>query len=90
MTEAEKSNKKVREGVVISDKMDKTRVVQTVRTTRHLQYNKVITRHAKFKVHDPKNESRTGDIVRIVQTRPISKEKRWRLLEIVAKHQKQV
>ncbi|OGX08218.1 MAG: 30S ribosomal protein S17 [Omnitrophica WOR_2 bacterium GWA2_47_8] len=72
-------------GMVISDKMNKTRVVQVRFTSMHEKYDKTIRRAVKYKAHDEKNESRTGDTVRIMETRPISKEKRWMIQEIVKK-----
>lgn len=75
--------RKVRSGRVVSDKMDKTRVVLIERTTKHPLYGKIIRRSKKYKFHDETNESRVGDIVRIMETRPLSKDKRWRLVEIV-------
>ena len=81
----ERANRKKKEGLVIADKMDKTRVVQVGRAFRHLMYKKVLKRKTKFYVHDEKNESHAGDLVRIEETRPLSKTKRWRLLEIVKK-----
>lgn len=78
---------KVRSGRVVSDKMDKTRVVLIERTTKHPLYGKIIRRSKKYKFHDEKNESRVGDIVKIMETRPLSKDKRWRLVEIVQRSQ---
>ncbi len=78
---------KVRSGKVVSDKMDKTRVVLVERTTKHPLYGKIIRRSKKFKFHDENNESRVGDIVKIMETRPLSKDKRWRLVEIVQRSQ---
>ncbi len=75
--------KKERVGVVISDKMDKTIIVRIDRVTKHSLYNKVIKKFVKFKAHDEKNKAKTGDKVKIVETRPLSKDKRWRLLEIL-------
>lgn len=75
--------RKVREGEVVSDKMQKTIVVQVTRTTTHPVYKKVITKSKRFKVHDEKNEAKIGDKVRIMETRPLSKDKRWRLLEVI-------
>ena len=77
--------KKVMLGTVVSDKMDKTIVVETERLMRHPVYNRTMKRRAKFKAHDEKNEARTGDRVKIVECRPLSRSKRWRLLEIVEK-----
>ena len=76
---------KQRVGIVLSNKMQKTIVVQIKRKAPHALYGKVIEKAAKFKVHDEKNEARTGDTVKIVETRPLSKEKRWRLLEILSR-----
>ncbi|MEA3402232.1 MAG: 30S ribosomal protein S17 [Armatimonadota bacterium] len=73
----------IREGVVVSDKMDKTVVVQVERTTRHPLYEKVLRRNTKFKAHDETNECRTGDVVRIMECRPLSKTKAWRVVEIL-------
>ncbi len=81
----ETGKRKVRSGRVISDKMDKTRVVLVERTTRHPLYGKIIRRSKKYKIHDEANESRVGDVVRIMETRPISKDKRWSLVEIMQK-----
>jgi small subunit ribosomal protein S17 len=75
--------KKERVGVVISDKMEKTIVVRVERVTKHPLYNKVIKRFLKFKAHDEKNEAKNGDKVKIAETRPLSKDKRWRLVEIL-------
>ena len=70
--------------MVLSNKMQKTIVVQTQRRALHRLYGKVISKSTKFKVHDEKNEAKVGDKVRIVETRPLSKEKRWRLVEVLA------
>jgi len=72
-------------GEVISDKMDKTIVVEVVRRVRHPRYHKIITKYKKFYVHDEKNEAGMGDTVRIVETRPLSKLKRWALAQVVAR-----
>jgi len=77
----------VRVGKVISDKMDKTIVVAVERSMRHPLYGKTIIKTKKYKVHDANNECRVGDKVRIMETRPLSREKRWRLVEIVEKTQ---
>ncbi len=74
-------------GVVSSDKMDKTRVVIVERLSRHPMYKKIIRKKNKFYVHDELNISKTGDIVKIQQTRPLSKTKRWKLMEVVKKTQ---
>ncbi|MBI4656029.1 MAG: 30S ribosomal protein S17 [Elusimicrobia bacterium] len=72
-------------GVVLSDKMDKTRVVSIQRTARHPFYEKVFRKNAKFYAHDEGNESHAGDIVEIISTRPLSKLKRWRVSRVVSK-----
>jgi len=77
--------RKIRIGEVVSDRMEKTRVVEVVRLLRHPRYEKVMRKRKKFVVDDPKNESHIGDKVRIAETRPLSKRKRWRLLEILEK-----
>jgi small subunit ribosomal protein S17 len=77
--------RKTRSGKVISDKMDKTVVVAVETPRHHPVYKKTIRRVVKYKAHDEKNQCRTGDIVRIVETRPLSKDKRWRVAEIVTK-----
>lgn len=82
---AERGVKKSRTGTVVSDKGNKTIVVQVIRRVRHPVYGKEILRSKKFHAHDEKNEAKTGDTVRIVECRPMSKLKRWRLVEIVAK-----
>jgi len=77
--------RKIRVGRVVSNKMDKT-VVVTVETFRHHPlYKKIIKRVVRYKAHDEKNECRLGDTVKIVETRPLSKEKRWRVAEIITK-----
>jgi small subunit ribosomal protein S17 len=78
-----RSNRKERVGVVISDKMDKTITVQIDRVMHHPVYNRSIRKATKFKAHDEKNEAKLGDVVRIQETRPLSKTKRWRLVEVV-------
>jgi small subunit ribosomal protein S17 len=72
-------------GRVVSDKMDKTVVLAVTRRIAHSRYNKVVKRTTKYKAHDEKNECKVGDMVRVIETRPISKEKRWKVLEIVEK-----
>ncbi len=81
----ERAVRKTREGVVISDAMDKTVVVRVERRVRHEVYGKEVTRYKKFYAHDEKNESHKGDVVRIMETRPMSRLKRWRLVEILKK-----
>lgn len=82
-SESTRPRRKVREGVVISNKMDKTAVVEVVRRSRHPQYGKTVQHHKKYHTHDEENTLNEGDRVRIVETKPISRNKRWRLLEIV-------
>lgn len=84
MTE-ERNRRKVRIGVVVSDKADKTITVSVQRQEVHPKYGKIIRLNKKYKAHDEKNESRIGDTVRIMETRPLSKTKCWRLVEIVEK-----
>jgi small subunit ribosomal protein S17 len=79
------THRKERTGVVVADTMDKTIVVRVQRRFRHLKYDKVITKSAKFYAHDAKNEAGVGDVVRIRETRPLSKLKRWELIQIVEK-----
>ena len=76
--------KKTREGVVVSDKMTKTRVVVVERVFRHPRYQRVITRSKRLKAHDEQNASKVGDRVLVEETRPLSKEKRWRILQVLA------
>src|SRR3989344_8977716 len=76
--------RKEKVGIVLSNKMQKTIVVQIGRKSLHARYGKVIEQFTKFKVHDEKNEAKVGDRVRIVETRPLSKDKRWRLIEILS------
>lgn len=83
----ERGLRKEREGVVISDKMDCTLVVRAERRLRHPLYGKEIKRARKYYVHDPESSAGVGDVVRIVETRPISRLKRWRLVEVVRKAQ---
>lgn len=77
--------RKTRTGIVVSDKMDKTVVVAIKTKVRHPIYGKMVNRTRKFKVHDENNECGVGDTVKIMETRPISKDKRWRLVEIIEK-----
>jgi small subunit ribosomal protein S17 len=79
----ERASRKTLEGVVVSDKMDKTRVVRVTRSVRHPFYQKVMTKSSKFHVHDEGNQARQGDLVEIASTRPLSKLKRWRLVRVV-------
>ena len=84
-TTATRGRRKVRLGMVISDKMDKTVIVQVGSSKAHRLYRKTVQQRSRFKVHDEKNEAGVGDLVRIAETKPLSKEKRWRILEIVEK-----
>ena len=84
-TKLERSNRKERVGEVISNKMTKTIVVQVERRFPHPRYKKVVTSYRKFYAHDEKNEAKPGDRVRIEETRPLSKLKRWRLVQVVDK-----
>ena len=81
----QRGHRKVRLGKVVSDKMDKTIVVAVERLVRHPVYKRVVRRTTKFKVHDERSQAKVGDKVKIMETRPLSKEKRWRLVEIVEK-----
>ena len=83
--EQARGRRKVRMGYVISDKMDKTVIVQVGSSKAHRLYRKTVRQRSKFKVHDEKNECGVGDLVRITETRPLSKEKRWRVVSIVEK-----
>ena len=85
METTERAQRKIRVGRVVSDAMDKTIVVAVETRTPHKLYKKIVKKTVKFKAHDENNECRTGDIVRIMETRPLSKTKRWRLIEIVEK-----
>jgi small subunit ribosomal protein S17 len=82
---ATRGQRKVRLGTVISNKMDKTVIVQVGTSKAHRLYRKTLQKRTKFKVHDEKNECGVGDLVRITEVRPVSKEKRWRVTEIVEK-----
>ena len=75
--------RKEKEGIVVGDKMQKTIVVKTMMITHHRAYGKVVKRYNKFKVHDENNTAKIGDKVRIVETRPLSKDKCWRLAEVI-------
>ncbi|MBO4934869.1 MAG: 30S ribosomal protein S17 [Clostridia bacterium] len=81
----ERNLRKERVGKVVSDKMDKTVVVAIEEHVKHPLYKKVVKRTYKLKAHDENNECAIGDVVRVMETRPISKDKRWRLVEIVEK-----
>jgi len=79
----QKSRRKTRIGRVVSDKMQKTIIVRVMRLTKHPRYKKIMKKYNKFKVHDEHNKAKLGDLVKIEETRPLSKEKRWRLMEIL-------
>ena len=79
----ERNLRKTRTGVVVSDKMDKTIVVAVYNNVRHPLYNKIVKETYKLKAHDEANEAKIGDTVRVMETRPLSKDKRWRLVEIM-------
>ncbi|MCK5179654.1 MAG: 30S ribosomal protein S17 [Candidatus Omnitrophica bacterium] len=85
MVETEKrvNRRKFLKGTVVSDKMDKTRVVRVKWVTKHAKYQKVVRSASKYKAHDEKNETKTGDVVRIMETRPLSKDKRWVIMGVV-------
>ena len=85
MSEVRETSRKTRVGRVVSDKMDKTIVVAIEDRVAHPLYKKIVKRTYKLKTHDEKNEAGVGDRVRVMETRPLSKEKRWRLVEIVEK-----
>ncbi len=85
MSELTRNLRKTRMGIVVSDKMDKTITVEIRERVKHPLYGKIVNRTKKFKAHDENNEAGIGDTVRIMETRPISKDKRWRLVEIVEK-----
>lgn len=83
--EVQRGIRKSRVGIVVSDKMDKTIVVEIRTRVKHPLYGKIMNRTEKFKAHDEENSCGVGDTVRIMETRPLSKDKRWRLVEIVEK-----
>ena len=85
MAEQTRNLRKIRQGVVVSDVNDKTIVVQIQERKPHPIYKKMMTSTKKFHAHDENNEAHVGDTVRIMETRPLSKQKRWRLIEIVEK-----
>ena len=82
---AERAMRKTRIGLVVSDKMQKTVVVAIERRVPHPVYGKMMTRTTRLKAHDEENQAKAGDTVRIMETRPMSKDKRWRLVEIVSR-----
>ena len=79
----ERNLRKTRTGKVISDKMDKTITVAVVDNVKHPLYNKIVKRTSKLKAHDENNECKIGDRVKVMETRPLSKDKRWRLVEVI-------
>ncbi len=79
----ERNTRKVRDGIVVSSKMDRSIVVAVVERVRHPKYNKFVMRTKKLYAHDEANDAREGDKVRVQETRPLSKTKRWRLVEVV-------
>ncbi len=83
MSETGSTQRKIISGIVVSSRMDKTAVVQVQRRFAHPVYKKYVSKRVKYKVHDEKNDLNIGDTVRIVETRPLSKSKRWRLLDIL-------
>lgn len=84
-TSRERANRKTRVGKVVSSKMDKTAIVAVERRVAHALYGKQVARTKKYYAHDEENAAREGDVVRIAETRPLSKLKRWRIVEIVEK-----
>ena len=82
---AERNLRKTRVGLVVSDKMDKTVVVAIVDNVKHPLYKKIVKRTVRLKAHDEKNECSVGDRVEVMETRPLSKDKRWRVIEILEK-----
>jgi small subunit ribosomal protein S17 len=81
----QRGERKVRTGVVVSDRMDKTVIVRIESQKRHPLYGKTVRRSSRLAAHDEANEAHVGDVVRVMETRPLSKSKRWRVLEIVEK-----
>ena len=81
----ERGNRKTRTGMVVSDKMDKTIVVAIRSKYKHAMYGKTLNRTTRLKAHDENNECGIGDTVKVMETRPLSKEKRWRLVEVIEK-----
>ena len=79
----ERGRRKIRTGTVVSDKMDKTAAVEVVRAYTHTTFKRVVRRRKKYLVHDGENTLKVGDQVRIIETRPFSKRKRWRLLDVL-------
>jgi small subunit ribosomal protein S17 len=86
--EMKRGNRKERTGLVVSDVQNKTIVVEVTRRTAHKLYKKVVKSKKKYTAHDENNEAQLGDMVKLVETRPLSKNKRWRLLEIISHAEK--
>jgi small subunit ribosomal protein S17 len=86
-TSSDRTRRKVRTGVVVSEKMDKTVLVRIDRKVRHRLYKKTVAKSNKLAVHDENNDAHVGDTVRVMETRPLSKTKRWRLVEVVERAQ---
>ncbi len=82
-TTPERALRKTRTGRVVSDKMDKTIVVAVERLVRHPVYGRVVRRTKRYKAHDADNSAKVGDVVELMETRPLSKEKRWRLVKVI-------
>lgn len=82
---SDRGERKIRTGVVVSDRMDRTVVVQVESRKAHRLYQKMVRRTSKLHAHDDSNEAKVGDVVRLMETRPLSKTKRWRVVEIVEK-----
>lgn len=78
-----RGRRKVREGKVVSDRMEKTATVEVVRMFKHTAFKRVVRRRKKYLVHDEENSLRAGDRVRIIESRPLSRKKRWRLLDVI-------
>ncbi len=86
----ERGRRKIREGIVVSDKMEKTVVVRVERLMKHPLYNRIVRRFKKFKAHDENNDCNVGDVVKIMETRPFSKTKRWRITQIISRATKKI
>ena len=84
-TSSDRARRKVRQGVVVSDKMDKTVIVSIPQVVRHPVYHKTIRRSRKLAAHDEQGQAHVGDTVRVMETRPLSKTKRWRVVEVIEK-----
>ena len=83
--EEKRTQPRTREGIVLKDSVEKTRIVAVTRLIREPRFQKVVRKRVKYSVHDEKNESHTGDRVRIIQTRPLSRTKRWKVVELIEK-----